>query len=257
MNEKAESFKNRLKIALEYREMRAVDLSNKTNISQSTISQYLSGYAEPKKKRLQLIADALNVDPTWLMGLNVPMERSLGKYTDYITPDTIAFEITGRRLQNSPKVFDIICKSLDEICKECDAGYTNGVDTFYKVSDMLKSPNISYDDKASSLRAVIDMILYNVKENSYEFFYTAHKNSIDLKTEKLYSIINRLNETGLNKIIDYATDLSRMECYSSSHPKNDLEQIHLMPNAANTRTDICIPENTDTSDNDIMDSEKF
>nr|DAF98343.1 MAG TPA: bifunctional HTH-domain containing protein/aminotransferase [Siphoviridae sp. ctnNB1] len=75
MVEKIEPFKDRLKTALEIRQLRAVDLCNKTKISQSTISQYLSGYAEPKKQRLQLIADKLNVNPSWLMGLDEPMEN--------------------------------------------------------------------------------------------------------------------------------------------------------------------------------------
>ena len=74
MTEVIKPFRIRLKEALEYREMRAVDLCKKTGISQSTMSQYISGYAEPKKERLNLIATALNVNPTWLMGLDVPME---------------------------------------------------------------------------------------------------------------------------------------------------------------------------------------
>lgn len=74
MVEKIAPFKARLKTALDLRKMRAVDLCNKTNISQSTMSQYLSGYAEPKKQRLQLIAEKLNVNPSWLMGLDEPID---------------------------------------------------------------------------------------------------------------------------------------------------------------------------------------
>ena len=77
MDKIVKPFKLRLKEALDYRELRPVDLCNKTKISQSTMSQYLSGYAEPKKQRLSLIADALNVNPTWLMGLDVPMEKEV------------------------------------------------------------------------------------------------------------------------------------------------------------------------------------
>lgn len=59
---------------MEIRGIKAADLSRKTGISESTISQYRSGYAEPKEKKLALIADVLSVNPTWLMGLNVSME---------------------------------------------------------------------------------------------------------------------------------------------------------------------------------------
>ena len=74
MIKKIDSFKNRLNIALDLREMKPIDLSNRTGISESTISQYRTGRAEPKSVRLADISSALRVDPTWLMGLDVPMD---------------------------------------------------------------------------------------------------------------------------------------------------------------------------------------
>lgn len=65
----------RISKALELRGMRQVDLVEKTGIPKSAISQYCSGSFKPKQKRLFLIAEALNVDEAWLMGLDVPMER--------------------------------------------------------------------------------------------------------------------------------------------------------------------------------------
>ena len=74
MIEKVCTFRKRFIEAMEIRGIKAADLSRKTGISESTISQYRSGYAEPKEKKLALIADVLSVNPTWLMGLNVSME---------------------------------------------------------------------------------------------------------------------------------------------------------------------------------------
>lgn len=74
MIEKVSTFRKRFIEAMEIRGIKAADLSRKTGISESTISQYRSGYAEPKEKKLALIADVLSVNPTWLMGLNVSME---------------------------------------------------------------------------------------------------------------------------------------------------------------------------------------
>lgn len=68
------TFKDRLNEALVIREIRPVDLAKRTGISESTISQYRSGYAEPKANKLDLIAKTLSVDPSWLMGLDVPMK---------------------------------------------------------------------------------------------------------------------------------------------------------------------------------------
>jgi repressor LexA len=75
----------RISKALELRGMRQIDLVEKTGIPKSAISQYCSGSFKPKQKRLFLIAEALNVDEAWLMGLDVPMERgAMGAATNII-----------------------------------------------------------------------------------------------------------------------------------------------------------------------------
>lgn len=66
-----EDFRFRLEKALADNNMKPSELAEKTGISQSTISQYRSGYSKPKDKRLVLIAEVLGVDPAWLMGLDV------------------------------------------------------------------------------------------------------------------------------------------------------------------------------------------
>ena len=68
-----ESFQRRLEKALATSGMKPIELSEKTGISQATISQYRSGYSKPKQPRLITIANALGVSPVWLMGLDVPM----------------------------------------------------------------------------------------------------------------------------------------------------------------------------------------
>ena len=74
MIEKVSTFKDRLNEALDFRGVKPVDLARGTGISESTISQYRSGYAEPKERKLSQIANYLQVNPTWLMGLNVHMD---------------------------------------------------------------------------------------------------------------------------------------------------------------------------------------
>lgn len=66
---------NRLKQALEMRNMKQADLVNMTGIGKSSISTYLSGDYEPKQKNLYRLAKALDVNESWLMGYDVPMER--------------------------------------------------------------------------------------------------------------------------------------------------------------------------------------
>ena len=66
---------NRIAEALNIRNMKQTDLCNKTNIPKGAMSQYISGAFEPKQDRVYIIAQALNVDPVWLMGYDVPMEK--------------------------------------------------------------------------------------------------------------------------------------------------------------------------------------
>ena len=75
MINRVEEFKARLNKAMSLRGMRAIDIKEKTGLSESTISQYRSGYAKPRSDKLQLLADALDVSPAWLMGLDVPMDK--------------------------------------------------------------------------------------------------------------------------------------------------------------------------------------
>ena len=50
------------------------DMAIKTKIPKSSISHYVNGMREPRQDKLSMIADAYNVNPAWLMGLDVPME---------------------------------------------------------------------------------------------------------------------------------------------------------------------------------------
>lgn len=72
------ALKDRLRLAMDLKDMRAIELSEKTGIPKSAISQYLSGYAKPKQDRIYLIAKALDINEVWLMGYDVPMERQAG-----------------------------------------------------------------------------------------------------------------------------------------------------------------------------------
>jgi transcriptional regulator with XRE-family HTH domain len=65
----------RMKLAMSTLNMSQSELVRKTGIGKSSISTYLTGEYEPKQKNLYKIANALNVNESWLMGYDVPMER--------------------------------------------------------------------------------------------------------------------------------------------------------------------------------------
>ncbi len=74
-NNKTSTFANRLKQALDTRNVKAVDLVNRTGIAKSSISGYLSGKCRAKQKALMELAKALNVSEMWLDGYPCSMER--------------------------------------------------------------------------------------------------------------------------------------------------------------------------------------
>ncbi len=76
MNNLIDTFSNRLKKAISIRNIKPVELSEKTGIDKSKISSYMSGRYKAKQDGIYLLAKSLNVSEAWLMGLDVPMERT-------------------------------------------------------------------------------------------------------------------------------------------------------------------------------------
>ena len=91
-----ESFSKRMKEAMNIMNIKQVDLVEKTGLTKSAISQYYSGKYEPKQKGIFLIAKALDVSESWLMGYDVPMERTNIKYPDNVLKiETKKFPFVG------------------------------------------------------------------------------------------------------------------------------------------------------------------
>lgn len=65
---------DRLREAMDIRQIKQVDLSRITGIGKSSISTYLSGEYEPKQINTYKLAQALNVNPSWLLGNDIPMD---------------------------------------------------------------------------------------------------------------------------------------------------------------------------------------
>lgn len=76
MNELVDTFSNRLNTAMRIRNIKPIELSEKTGIDKSKISSYMSGRYKAKQDGVYLLAQALSVNEAWLMGLDVPMERT-------------------------------------------------------------------------------------------------------------------------------------------------------------------------------------
>ncbi len=79
--EKVSDFKERLKIALSD-DISASDLATKISMSRQAISAYTTGVRIPKRPVINAIADALSVNPMWLLGYDVPKEHHLENTTE-------------------------------------------------------------------------------------------------------------------------------------------------------------------------------
>lgn len=90
---KTSNTSERLKELMALKGLRQIDIAEKTGLGKSAISQYVSGKITPKQDKVYILAEGLNVSPTWLMGYDVPMERSSresfnnGYYTDSETAE--------------------------------------------------------------------------------------------------------------------------------------------------------------------------
>lgn len=67
------SFAERLRQAMQFRDMRPIDLANKSGINKAIISSYLSGKYKAKQDNIHILAEALGVNEAWLMGYDLKM----------------------------------------------------------------------------------------------------------------------------------------------------------------------------------------
>ncbi len=79
MAKKTATFAQRLREGLDLRGMKQIELAIRSGISKYSISHYLKGDWEGKQDAVYELARALNVSEAWLMGYDVPAERSAPK----------------------------------------------------------------------------------------------------------------------------------------------------------------------------------
>lgn len=70
------------------------------------------------------------------------------------------------------------------------------------------------------------------------------------ETKRLMENYEQLSEINKKKVIDYSDNLLKIQNMED-------EPLRFMPQAAHQRTDIDMPDNTDTSDDDIMNDKNF
>lgn len=77
MEKQHETIAQRIRKAMDAKGKKQADLVRETGLDRGSISSYLSGKYEPKQKAIYKLSQALDVSEAWLLGYEVPMDRSL------------------------------------------------------------------------------------------------------------------------------------------------------------------------------------
>lgn len=99
---KKSELKDRLREALDSAGMRPIELSEATGIPKSMISYYLNGKTKPKADRIYTISQALNVSEAWLLGYDVPKNRTAEQKKNDDLVKVIA------KLRQDPDFFEVV-----------------------------------------------------------------------------------------------------------------------------------------------------
>lgn len=113
--ERISELKFRLREALEKRNMKAVELSKKADVPEGAISYYLAGKSQPKGDRLHILCVALDVNEAWMLGYDVPMERTAEQKKNDDLVKIIA------QMRRDPKFFEIVSKLAELPAEQYDS----------------------------------------------------------------------------------------------------------------------------------------
>lgn len=96
----------RLQELMAIKNINQVDLCQRTGIPKSSMSMYLSGERSPRQNRLSQIAEKFNISEAWLMGYDVPMER-----TDSLSDESLSHK-------DKRDILDIISSTKDKLTSQ-------------------------------------------------------------------------------------------------------------------------------------------
>lgn len=81
--------KDRIRQALKLRNMKQVDLAERSRISKQSINCYVTGKYEPKQEALYRMGKALDVSEMWLAGYDIPMDRPVEQKENDLLSDIV------------------------------------------------------------------------------------------------------------------------------------------------------------------------
>lgn len=158
--------KDRLTEAIALKEITPKILADRTGIPKSSISQYMSGYAHPKQDRILSIAEVLDVNPTWLLGYDVPIKSVKEVDRNIFVSNLnlmmiIAMEALG---PYEYKHLKISKERLEELQLGNDEPTMNELENISKAVDIPKDKLLTVDLTSPEGKPILDKWLIDKKE---------------------------------------------------------------------------------------------
>ena len=258
MNQPVESFKIRLKKAMDLQNLKPVELAEKCGISKSTVSHYMSGYTEPKSNRLYIMAKVLNVNEAWLMGYDVPMERNNYEDQTLMNRDAIIEDIDNILKKDG---YVLVYETTDDDFFIIKKSYGQTVAGFYdyellpRYEALRKKGTVTADlliaFEATFFRYLESLGCFIGRNTLYCKPYLEYNNSTIMVDDdilnKLKARIDTYSKTTIDSIV---LKLKEEDIRKKRVKKEQFAQSLLA--AAHERTDIDVTEEMRKHDDDIM-----
>jgi len=278
---------DRLNQVMKRYELRQVDILKRAEpyckqygikMGRNDLSQYVSGKVSPGQEKLTVLALALGVSETWLMGYDVPMERN-----DYEDPELLKRDAIFEDIEDILKSggYTLFCDNYDDDYFLIKNSHNQTVIGFYdydliaRYNTLQKKGKITADLLLSSETTFfkyLESLGYCVSRDDTEHEPTIRfgNSTVRLGSDTLDSLKDRI-DTYARAIIDselltlqeneikqerlvkerLVKHLQSKNIYSGSQFEKD--RSYLMPQAAHERTDIKVTEEMRKHDDAFFD----
>lgn len=154
---------NRIREAMSDLGMSQQELADKSKLGKSSISHYVNGSNEPGNKSAYALAEVLNVNPGWLMGLDVPKE-SMETLQKKMTQTRLDFLDIDSEDENALKENSDLFKGLKEdYLKILSAeGGTGKSDVLSKALELYSK----YENAIPEIQSAVDGLLKVPRQDS-------------------------------------------------------------------------------------------
>ena len=130
MEKIVDTFSNRLTHALQIRNIKPIELAERSGVDRGKISSYMNGRYKAKQDTLYLIATVLKVSPVWLMGYDVPMEEN----SNILQKDLENKKVCSGNFSGKIPILGIVKAGYNYLAEENIIGYL-AVDTSLNTED--------------------------------------------------------------------------------------------------------------------------